>query len=907
MKLKKILNSGLAVLTAAAISAGSCTPALASSEASSETVPEMNVRGEAQTQSEAGETETIRMEIPGTAFDSQKVYEDDDFTVSIRSEDEDASDGCTWSVHMENRSDNQVQIQFLNMAVNNVMCPAQYGGNPSWTVEAGGAADQQAVWTKESLKNAKMEDTASIRFTLGILSSSSDQTSSIAVYQPYELDVSGKEIPQTQTPEAKDVIAYNDDVIFEILSYGEDSSGFPFMNVYMENHTDSLCMFDLSDVLIGDYSVEPDWSQAILPDTAAYSTISFFTLDSVNDTGDVSKIDFNLRLWKAVPSAPGSFTQWEQFNASVLPEITETEAVSETAALPAENVAAETTALPAENAAAETTALPAENAAAETTALPAENAAAETESANSVTDAAASADTEVESEPAGISLSDKVGYTFIITDLENQISEGYYSIDLYLSNNSEEKLRFSCDEIAFNDYQTNPEWTKELPAGSRVVTELLEDGNKLSSNGVSAVDKLTLRLKVSGEDGTLLSDQTYTIDTENKAVKEITDNLGTSAETLPQSGTETAADESGTPTESTAAESGTPSETAAAENRTPTESTDSESETEAAASQPSETYEDYSTVLSVQALLSNAGYTLDKNGKTDEATQDAIAKYREAKGLSAGTQIDNELLYSLGTTDSETYKAVQAQLQALGYDVGEIDGLTGRKSREAIADFKSKQGITSDGITEELLDRLKEEAVKKGYEPGETETAETETAAKNESAAENETAKETESAETAETGTAPVNEASSETETEGSPAKTYEDHDTVLSVQALLRNNNYSVEKTGEPDDATRSAIADYRSARGLKGGSDIDDELLYSLGYTDSETYRTVQEELKQLGYDIGDVDGLTGRKSREALEDFKKKHNFTDSGLTKEILDELEKEAVRAGYTVKKNGTEN
>ena len=872
MKLKKILNAGLAVLTAAAISAGSCTPALASSEASSETVPEMNARGEAQTQSEAGETETIRMEIPGTAFDSQKVYEDDDFTVSIRSEDEDASDGCTWSVHMENRSDNQVQIQFLNMAVNNVMCPAQYGGNPSWTVEAGGAADQQAVWTKESLKNAKMEDTASIRFTLGILSSSSDQTSSIAVYQPYELDVSGKEIPQTQTPEAKDVIAYNDDVIFEILSYGEDSSGFPFMNVYMENHTDSLCMFDLSDVLIGDYSVEPDWSQAILPDTAAYSTISFFTLDSVNDTGDVSKIDFNLRLWKAVPSAPGSFTQWEQFNASVLPEITETEAVSETAALPAENVAAETTALPAENAAAETTA------------LPAENAAAETESANSVTDAAASADTEVESEPAGISLSDKVGYTFIITDLENQISEGYYSIDLYLSNNSEEKLRFSCDEIAFNDYQTNPEWTKELPAGSRVVTELLEDGNKLSSNGVSAVDKLTLRLKVSGEDGTLLSDQTYTIDTENKAVKEITDNLGTSAETLPQSGTETAADESGTP-----------SETAAAENRTPTESTDSESETEAAASQPSETYEDYSTVLSVQALLSNAGYTLDKNGKTDEATQDAIAKYREAKGLSAGTQIDNELLYSLGTTDSETYKAVQAQLQALGYDVGEIDGLTGRKSREAIADFKSKQGITSDGITEELLDRLKEEAVKKGYEPGETETAETETAS------------ETESAETAETGTAAVNEASSETETEGSPAKTYEDHDTVLSVQALLRNNNYSVEKTGEPDDATRSAIADYRSARGLKGGSDIDDELLYSLGYTDSETYRTVQEELKQLGYDIGDVDGLTGRKSREALEDFKKKHNFTDSGLTKEILDELEKEAVRAGYTVKKNGTEN
>ena len=877
MKLKKILNSGLAVLTAAAISAGSCTPALASSEASSETVPEMNARGEAQTQSEAGETETIRMEIPGTAFDSQKVYEDDDFTVSIRSEEEDASDGCTWSVHMENRSDNQVQIQFLNMAVNNVMCPAQYGGNPSWTVEAGGAADQQAVWTKESLKNTKMEDTASIRFTLEILSSSSDQTSSIAVYQPYELDVSGKEIPQTQTPEAKDVIAYNDDVIFEILSYGEDSSGFPFMNVYMENHTDSLCMFDLSDVLIGDYSVEPDWSQAILPDTAAYSTISFFTLDSVNDTGDVSKIDFNLRLWKAVPSAPGSFTQWEQFNASVLPEITETEAVSETAALPAENAAAETTALPAEN------------------------AAAETESANSVTDAAASADTEVESEPAGISLSDKVGYTFIITDLENQISEGYYSIDLYLSNNSEEKLRFSCDEIAFNDYQTNPEWTKELPAGSRVVTELLEDGNKLSSNGVSAVDKLTLRLKVSGEDGTLLSDQTYTIDTENKAVKEITDNLGTSAETLPQSGTETAAAESGTPSETAAAENGTPSETAAAENRTPTESTAAESETEAAASQPSETYEDYSTVLSVQALLSNAGYTLDKNGKTDEATQDAIAKYREAKGLSAGTQIDNELLYSLGTTDSETYKAVQAQLQALGYDVGEIDGLTGRKSREAIADFKSKQGITSDGITEELLDRLKEEAVKKGYEPGETETAETETAA------ENETAKETESAETAETGTAPVNEASSETETEGSPAKTYEDHDTVLSVQALLRNNNYSVEKTGEPDDATRSAIADYRSARGLKGGSDIDDELLYSLGYTDSETYRTVQEELKQLGYDIGDVDGLTGRKSREALEDFKKKHNFTDSGLTKEILDELEKEAVRAGYTVKKNGTEN
>jgi len=50
-------------------------------------------------------------------------------------------------------------------------------------------------------------------------------------------------------------------------------------------------------------------------------------------------------------------------------------------------------------------------------------------------------------------------------------------------------------------------------------------------------------------------------------------------------------------------------------------------------------------------------------------------------------------------------------------------------------------------------------------------------------------------------------------------------------------------------------------------------------------------QQELKDAGYDPGSVDGLTGRKTKEALSQFQKDHNLKVTGrLNKETLSMLE-----------------
>ena len=40
----------------------------------------------------------------------------------------------------------------------------------------------------------------------------------------------------------------------------------------------------------------------------------------------------------------------------------------------------------------------------------------------------------------------------------------------------------------------------------------------------------------------------------------------------------------------------------------------------------------------------------------------------------------------------------QEELLALGYDIGEIDGVIGSATRKAIRDFQKSQGIEADGV-----------------------------------------------------------------------------------------------------------------------------------------------------------------------------------------------------------------
>jgi len=58
--------------------------------------------------------------------------------------------------------------------------------------------------------------------------------------------------------------------------------------------------------------------------------------------------------------------------------------------------------------------------------------------------------------------------------------------------------------------------------------------------------------------------------------------------------------------------------------------------------------------------------------------------------------------------------AFQNYLLKLGYDIGAVDGILGRKARAALRDYQKKRGLAADGFpTEELLTRIALEAMRK--------------------------------------------------------------------------------------------------------------------------------------------------------------------------------------------------
>lgn len=66
-------------------------------------------------------------------------------------------------------------------------------------------------------------------------------------------------------------------------------------------------------------------------------------------------------------------------------------------------------------------------------------------------------------------------------------------------------------------------------------------------------------------------------------------------------------------------------------------------------------------------------------------------------------------LNPIGDLDANDASGVQARLANLGYDVGPVDGIAGRRTRHALAVFQVEQGLDVDGEpTKATLDKLVE-------------------------------------------------------------------------------------------------------------------------------------------------------------------------------------------------------
>src|SRR5256712_518697 len=134
-------------------------------------------------------------------------------------------------------------------------------------------------------------------------------------------------------------------------------------------------------------------------------------------------------------------------------------------------------------------------------------------------------------------------------------------------------------------------------------------------------------------------------------------------------------------------------------------------------------------VLDIQARLGSLGYPIDPNehGVFGATTEGAVRGFQERRHLIVDGVVDEhtwaelvEAGYSLGDRvlylrypffRGDDVRALQANLNLLGFDAGREDGIFGGRTDRAVHDFQRNVGLPPDGIigvtTVEALRRLR--------------------------------------------------------------------------------------------------------------------------------------------------------------------------------------------------------
>lgn len=134
-----------------------------------------------------------------------------------------------------------------------------------------------------------------------------------------------------------------------------------------------------------------------------------------------------------------------------------------------------------------------------------------------------------------------------------------------------------------------------------------------------------------------------------------------------------------------------------------------------------------SAVQDVQQRLRILGYALNVDGVYLDRTQIAVSEFRKREGLAAGDFVDEaawkalvDATFSLGDRmlylrmpffHGHDVKCLQDILNALGFIVGEPDGIFGAHTEHALRDFQASVGLVDDGVagasTYDAIQRLR--------------------------------------------------------------------------------------------------------------------------------------------------------------------------------------------------------
>jgi peptidoglycan hydrolase-like protein with peptidoglycan-binding domain len=275
---------------------------------------------------------------------------------------------------------------------------------------------------------------------------------------------------------------------------------------------------------------------------------------------------------------------------------------------------------------------------------------------------------------------------------------------------------------------------------------------------------------------------------------------------------------------------------------------------------------DSATIVEIQTRLRDRGYNVASvTGTLDASTTAAIRAFQSDAGMPINGQASAALLDQLRVGSASAGRTLtraevvrlQASLAERGYDVGPTDGVIGPKVRAAIRTYQADARVPVTGeATPSLLAQL---------ESSDDDTVGDDT----------------------------------DTDT-GSTAASR-----LLQIEGELQRRGYYVGQfDGEADDQLRRAISAYEEDAGLTVTGEANAALLDSLRsstvrnreFTNSLLVWEVENQLDQLGYAVGNIDGDLDDQTRRAIQTYKTRAGLARDGqLTFALLDHLEQSNLR------------
>ena len=334
-----------------------------------------------------------------------------------------------------------------------------------------------------------------------------------------------------------------------------------------------------------------------------------------------------------------------------------------------------------------------------------------------------------------------------------------------------------------------------------------------------------------------------------------------------------------------------------------------------------------STVRYLQERLKILGFDPGRlDGEWDAATREAVLAFQEDRELASNETVAPAWV---DTLDQEATRYVQERLQLLGLRPGNTDGEMTPTTREAIREFQSQAELPVDDSLQAdwvialdlaILKSVQARLQSLGVDTGETEAAETPappaepvTAPEADDDAgaslvppgENPaTADDTAIADTVPLDPIALDAAERIVATVEAPENPEPDRDTIRALQARLQLLGFD---TGTVDGllgpTTREAIRAFQASQKLPVSGEISDDWVVQLN---EERLRQTQKLLKNQGLYTGNVDGLLGPGTLEAIGEFQQQQSLAlDASPSDALLSALQQAEIERAERAEQRAT--